>query len=299
MVQDDQSNHRKTSFLNEVFCWKHSSFVYFCENTMMNDMLKIEHFEVLDTTLECAINPNFECFLLVNKGKLNAVSKQFTLNEISDSILYIPSKTLDKISLSADQAEYWLLQFDKNFYSHFFFETYHYFDIKQVLSFEGFPCFAHLQHVFLMIEHEMSQDQPNNKIAESLVQSFFSIYLEELKKQSPFNELSSNYHLNKLIDLIEHYFRENLPLSFYTEKLVLGERQLNNITQEFFNQSLGNLLVNRKIIEAKRELKIGVKSISEIGFELGFNEKSYFSRVFKKMTGFSPTEFQKKYRSTT
>jgi len=34
------------------------------------------------------------------------------------------------------------------------------------------------------------------------------------------------------------------------------------------------------------------KSVSEIGFELGYNEKSYFTRVFRKKTGITPTGFR-------
>lgn len=38
------------------------------------------------------------------------------------------------------------------------------------------------------------------------------------------------------------------------------------------------------------------KNISEIGFELGYNEKSYFSNVFKKRTGQTPSAFREEMR---
>ena len=48
----------------------------------------------------------------------------------------------------------------------------------------------------------------------------------------------------------------------------------------------------RKLIEAKNLLISTDKTISEVGYDLGFNEKAYFSSVFKKKTGQTPSEFR-------
>jgi AraC-like DNA-binding protein len=48
----------------------------------------------------------------------------------------------------------------------------------------------------------------------------------------------------------------------------------------------------RKLIEARQLLINTNLSISEIGYELGYNEKAYFSRVFTKKTGLTPTDFR-------
>jgi YesN/AraC family two-component response regulator len=56
------------------------------------------------------------------------------------------------------------------------------------------------------------------------------------------------------------------------------------------------MIETRKLTEAKNLLTSTNKSISEIGFELGYNEKSYFSNVFKKKTGQTPSEFREEMR---
>jgi len=46
------------------------------------------------------------------------------------------------------------------------------------------------------------------------------------------------------------------------------------------------------ITEAKNLLRSGDKGIAEIAFQLGFENASYFSRLFKKQTGLRPLDFK-------
>jgi AraC-like DNA-binding protein len=56
--------------------------------------------------------------------------------------------------------------------------------------------------------------------------------------------------------------------------------------------SVSEIIEARKLIEAKNLLISTSKTISEIGFDLGYNEKSYFTTVFKKKSGQTPSEFR-------
>jgi AraC-like DNA-binding protein len=60
---------------------------------------------------------------------------------------------------------------------------------------------------------------------------------------------------------------------------------------------VSEIIETRKLVEAKQLLMNSEKSVSEICFELGYNEKSYFTRVFRKNTGITPTDFRKKLES--
>jgi AraC-like DNA-binding protein len=79
---------------------------------------------------------------------------------------------------------------------------------------------------------------------------------------------------------------------FYADKLNMSSRNLNLISQSVFGKSITEIIETRKLIEARTMLLNTGKSVSEIGYDLGYNEKSYFTRVFRKKTGVTPTEFR-------
>ncbi|GAB6013341.1 helix-turn-helix domain-containing protein [Viscerimonas tarda] len=57
-------------------------------------------------------------------------------------------------------------------------------------------------------------------------------------------------------------------------------------------------LLDIKLTEAKRFLLYSDHNVNEIAFRLGFEDSSYFSRIFKKKTSLTPSDFLKKYRKT-
>ena len=59
--------------------------------------------------------------------------------------------------------------------------------------------------------------------------------------------------------------------------------------------SIIDYLLSRRIAEAKKLLIEGTFSLSEIARQSGFEDSNYFSRVFKKRTGYTPTEYKKIY----
>ncbi len=64
------------------------------------------------------------------------------------------------------------------------------------------------------------------------------------------------------------------------------------IFKTHFNKTLTDLISERIIIEAKRELYLTHKSIKEIAFDLGYNDEHYFSRFFKVNADVSPQMFR-------
>jgi len=117
----------------------------------------------------------------------------------------------------------------------------------------------------------------------------------EKKRNIPVNSeiISSQITaFNNFLRILEANFRRDEGVSFYADKMNMSERNLNLICKNNFQKSVSEIIETRKLIEAKRMLLYSDKSVSEIGYELGYNEKSYFTRVFHARMEITPTRFR-------
>ena len=82
-------------------------------------------------------------------------------------------------------------------------------------------------------------------------------------------------------------------VNFMAEKLNISPRYLSDVLKQETGKTAIELIHLSLISEAKNLLRLGEKSVSEIAYELGFENASYFSRLFKKQAGMTPKEFKK------
>ncbi len=98
--------------------------------------------------------------------------------------------------------------------------------------------------------------------------------------------------LNSLKNAIEEHFKSLHSAGDYAELLNISTAALNKISKTHFNKTLSNLIADRIIIEAKRQLYLTAKPIKLIAYELGYNDEFYFSRFFKSNVAISPQFFR-------
>ena len=75
-------------------------------------------------------------------------------------------------------------------------------------------------------------------------------------------------------------------------KLNISQRYLTDLLKAETGKTALNLIHIALINEAKNRLRKNDKTVSEIAYDLGFENMSYFSRLFKKETGMLPTTFK-------
>ena len=92
--------------------------------------------------------------------------------------------------------------------------------------------------------------------------------------------------------LDEHY-KEKLSLESVSSHFFIDKHYLARLFKEHYGVTLVTYLQQVRITHAKRMLRFTDKSIEEIGLECGIGELNYFSRVFKKLEGVSPSEFRR------
>ena len=61
----------------------------------------------------------------------------------------------------------------------------------------------------------------------------------------------------------------------------LTPKALGRLTKKHFHKTPSDLIQERSVIEAKRELYLTDKAVKQIAWKLGFEDEYYFSRLFK------------------
>jgi len=95
-----------------------------------------------------------------------------------------------------------------------------------------------------------------------------------------------------LRDAIEKNFKTKHAPRDYADMLNLSAGALARITKTHFNKTLTDLIAERIVIEAKRELYLTNKAIKQIAYDLGYDDEYYFSRFFKTNADVSPQMYR-------
>lgn len=98
--------------------------------------------------------------------------------------------------------------------------------------------------------------------------------------------------LRNLKNAIEKNFKNKHSAGEYADELNISRKALGRVTRTHFNKTITELISERIIIEAKRELYLTSKTVKEIAYELGYEDEYYFSRFFKMNTDISPQMYR-------
>ena len=158
------------------------------------------------------------------------------------------------------------------------------------------------QNILDMIVGQMITEMQNTELAQyELLVSYLKIFLittTRLKnQQQPDEEFKNNdntapFILQNLKNFIENNFKTKHSASDYADLLNITPKALAKITKNHFNKTLTDLISERIIIEAKRELYLTNKAVKEIAYELGYDDEHYFSRFFKNNADVSPQMYR-------
>ncbi len=96
--------------------------------------------------------------------------------------------------------------------------------------------------------------------------------------------------------LVNEQFQRERSVEHYARQLGLTAGHLGRLCREALGMSPLDLINQRLVHEAQRELAYSSLSIKQVAAELGYEDEAYFGRFFKKHTGQRPTEFRQMAR---
>lgn len=122
---------------------------------------------------------------------------------------------------------------------------------------------------------------------------FYYLYISGNIVKNPDSATDKGIHtVINLLEWIELHNSERITLSEISEVTGLSEKYICRIFKEYTAKTVMDY-VNECRIE-KACARIGVNSITQTAFDCGFNDLSYFCKVFKKYKGMSPSEYKKR-----
>lgn len=95
-------------------------------------------------------------------------------------------------------------------------------------------------------------------------------------------------HLARYREQVEHHYRCHPTLDTLAAPLGITTTQLNRLCRQHLHCSALDVLHQRLLLEAKRELGYTTLQVRQIADGLGFADPAYFTRFFQRLTGLSP-----------
>ncbi|NOU71393.1 response regulator [Paenibacillus sp. LMG 31458] len=122
-------------------------------------------------------------------------------------------------------------------------------------------------------------------------------YFRELGETlADFNGRKQVERTNDIIGRIHHYIHEflheDLSLTKLSELVYLSSPYLSRLYKQMTGKGVLDYITEVRINKAKLLLKTGDRKINEIATEIGLESAHYFTRLFKKVTGYTPLEYR-------
>ena len=153
------------------------------------------------------------------------------------------------------------------------------------------------------IEYHNNQDEFSKDIIISQLSTLLKYANRFYERQFLNRKELSNNLLEQFNQQLSTYFEsgqlqeKGIPsIEQIADKMSVSQRYLSDTLKKETGKTTTEHLHLYLIDEAKDILLKPNKSISEVAYELGFEYPQYFSRLFKKKEGLSPTEFREKYK---
>lgn len=119
------------------------------------------------------------------------------------------------------------------------------------------------------------------------------IYATNILQDSNPHFSKSFLRIHELIDYINKHYSENITCERIEELFESNYDYLNRVFKKMFGYTIMNYVTHLRITKAKDLISTTSIKFSEIGYLVGINDQYYFSKLFKKHTGMSPSQYAK------
>ncbi len=244
---------------------------------------------------------NFDALLIGSSGKLeNTVDfRPVTLVAPFVAFVHHGQFTLPQIQEVNGIASVWVIQFRPNLLPENPLQLNALLQESVSLEVSNHSLFERMNAIAGLIFKEANAIHSSMPVVRHLLGALITMVESLHNETSNVGDLQLTSHrtaFRNLLWLLEENFRRPAGVEFYADSLSMTSRNLNLICQNVANLSVSEIIEERRMLESKKLLASTDKPISEIGYEVGYNEKSCFTSVFKKKHGQTPSAFRKEFQ---
>ncbi len=161
------------------------------------------------------------------------------------------------------------------------------------------------KELMLVLEEaiRLAEERENrlNRVQEAISQRALlkekSQWPEELKPQEGEEpEELGKARMGKVTEMILSYVRENYMYDISMQEVAramnYSEAYFCKLFKQCFSKNFTSYLTEYRVAEAKKMLEEPTVNVKDVGKSVGYMDSNYFARVFKRITGQTPTEYR-------
>lgn len=123
---------------------------------------------------------------------------------------------------------------------------------------------------------------------------FYMIHPEDNSYMRSKEDIIVSIRIKKILLFIENNYKSPLTLDIISSHIGISKEHFCRFFKKNFHLSFTDYLTRYRITKAEQLLKATDSPIIDIALETGFDSANYFTVVFKKIKGMTPSQFRKK-----
>lgn len=108
------------------------------------------------------------------------------------------------------------------------------------------------------------------------------------------NERPTSRHLAAAIEYLDEHFAEDVTLDVLAKHVFVSAYYLSHLFREEMNTTFSDYLAKKRVDESRKLLKAGM-SVERAAERAGFRDSNYFTKIFKKYVGITPSRYRRGY----
>ncbi|MFY7733576.1 MAG: helix-turn-helix domain-containing protein [Bacteroidia bacterium] len=240
----------------------------------------------------------YQISLILNSGNAIADIDEQSNNTLEKTVYFLSPEHIfswQRNSVTSGFIVYFKLEF-LNFFSGNFKNEFSFFSLSQ----RNFLKLSNEQAQELAFDFEKLYKEfyTPNTYRVQIIQSFLLSLLFKYKSLQEtighkINQYTKKQELTfEFQNLVSNCFIKHKQVGDYAEFLNVSANTLNQAVKETIGKTAKEVISERIIGEAKKQLKYSVSDISEIAYNIGFEEPTHFIRFFKNHTSVTPKEYK-------